>query len=293
MSNNKSSLGSGLDAIFSLTQSEFISNNDLSDTILTLPVGNIIPSAHQPRVIFAEQELIELSQSIKTHGIIQPIILRLVKDNQYEIIAGERRWRAAKMAGLTHVPAIIRNVDNHVAAAFSLIENIQRQDLNPLEQAQALHRLLIEFSMSHEQVAQAVGRSRTAVTNIMRLLNLTEEVKDYLLAGKLDMGHARALLSLADPQQIMVAQEVINKNFSVRQTEQLIKQLQNKSKIEKSSKTFIDQYDNLLDELEELLMKKTSLISGIKITPVKGKYQFSMQFNNLDELKQGIDDLLG
>ena len=187
-----------------------------------LKIAVLQPGKYQPRTRMDEGSLYELAESIKAQGVMQPILVRPVGANRYEIIAGERRMRAAKLAGLDEVPVLVKDVPDEAAAAMALIENIQREDLNPLEEAQGLKRLTDEFGLTHEQAAQAVGRSRSAASNLLRLLNLTEPVQHMLMAGDLDMGHARALLGLEGAQQILIAGEVAVKKLSVREAEKLV-----------------------------------------------------------------------
>jgi ParB family chromosome partitioning protein len=194
-------------------------------SISNLSVDVLISGKYQPRTEFNDEALSDLAASIKAQGIIQPLIVRNLTPDQYEIIAGERRWRAAKIAGLTTVPAIIRNVSDETALAFALIENIQREALNPVEEALSLVRLKDEFSMTHEEIAERVGRSRSAVTNLMRLLSLDEEVKGWLRLGKIEMGHARALLSLDLDTQLIAAKKIIEKSMSVREAEKLVQKI--------------------------------------------------------------------
>ncbi len=187
-----------------------------------LKLTQLQPGKYQPRTRMDEGSLYELAESIKAQGIMQPILVRPISPGRYEVIAGERRMRAARLAGLDEVPVLVREVPDEAAAAMALIENIQREDLNPLEEAQGLKRLTDEFGLTHEQAAQAVGRSRSAASNLLRLLNLTEPVQQMLMAGDLDMGHARALLPLAGAQQILTASEIIAKKLSVREAEKLV-----------------------------------------------------------------------
>ena len=187
-----------------------------------LKLSQLQPGKYQPRTRMDEGSLYELAESIKAQGIMQPILVRPVGAGRYEVIAGERRMRAARLAGLDEVPVLVKEVPDEAAAAMALIENIQREDLNPLEEAQGLKRLTDEFGLTHEQAAQAVGRSRSAASNLLRLLNLTEPVQQMLMAGDLDMGHARALLPLAGAQQILTASEIIAKKLSVREAEKLV-----------------------------------------------------------------------
>ena len=191
----------------------------------TIPVGDIHRSRYQPRIEFDEDALAELAESIRTQGLLQPVVLRPRPQGGYELIAGERRWRASQIAGLTDIPAVVREVSDEQASAMALIENIQREDLTPLEEAGALARLKEEFELTHAEVAQAVGKSRVAVTNLLRLLNLSASVRQMLASGDLEMGHARALLPLEGDAQLNAASAVVEKALSVRQTEALVRRL--------------------------------------------------------------------
>lgn len=231
MSANKRGLGKGLDALLATSslarqkQNTATRNEHLSSTdeFRELPVSYLKPGQYQPRKDMEADALEELSLSIRSQGVIQPIVVRLVAENSYEIIAGERRWRAARQAGLKVVPCIIKNVVDRTAIAMSLIENIQREDLNVIEEAQALERLQNEFELTHQQVAEVIGKSRTTVTNLLRLNQLENSIKHLVEQKKLEMGHARALLALDHPQQIEVAAIIIKKQLSVRDTEKLVK----------------------------------------------------------------------
>ncbi|MGH8829506.1 MAG: ParB/RepB/Spo0J family partition protein, partial [Polaromonas sp.] len=226
-------LGRGLEALLGPKVSESASadNAGSSATSPGLPASlrlvDMVPGQYQPRTRMDEGALYELAESIKVQGIMQPILVRRLNsgshDGKYEIIAGERRFRAAKIAGLDSVPVLVRDVPDESAAAMALIENIQREDLNPLEEAQGLQRLIKEFGLTHEQAAQAVGRSRSAASNLLRLLNLTDPVQTMLMAGDLDMGHARALLALEKGSQITAANQIAAKKMSVREAEHLVK----------------------------------------------------------------------
>lgn len=216
----KRGLGRGLDALLSGAQA----GGDESDSLEQLPVEQIRRGKYQPRVHMAEAALAELADSIRAQGIVQPVVVRRLDDG-YELIAGERRWRAAQIAGLETVPAVVRDIPDQAAAAMALIENIQREDLNPLEEAQAIRRLIGEFEMTHQAAADAVGRSRTAVTNLLRLLELHDTVKDHVNEGRLEMGHARCLLALPLDDQPGVAATVVKRGLSVRATEQLVKKV--------------------------------------------------------------------
>ena len=258
------------------------SSAEVAEGQSVLPVEFLQRGRYQPRRHFDENKLQELADSIKAQGMVQPIVVRSVGDNNYEIIAGERRWRAAQLAGLAEVPVFIREVDDQTAMAMALIENIQRDDLNPLEEAVALHRLLDEFGLTHQEIANAVGKSRTTVTNLMRLLELAPEVKALVDERKLDMGHARALLALKAGDQRKAANEVVKKGLSVRATEALVKALLNPKPA--ASKKTGSSYDNdtrrLLDDLTDRLGAKVDL----KQTG-KGRGTLQISFNSLDELE--------
>lgn len=208
-------LGRGLDALLG-------GDEVRKDALATLSVGRIRPGKYQPRTRMDQEALAELSASIKSQGLIQPLLVRRVERDRYELIAGERRWRAAQMAGLEEVPALVREVPDEAALAMSLIENIQRENLNPMEEAAGLQRLIDEFKMTHEQAADAVGRSRSATTNLLRLLKLPKPVQAMVMEGVLEMGHARALLALDSARQIETANRVAGRGLSVRETEALV-----------------------------------------------------------------------
>lgn len=210
-------LGRGLDALLDAT-----GQASRSEEVRTLEVTALRPGRYQPRVRMDEASLQALADSIKAQGIMQPILARPQGDGRYEIIAGERRWRAAQLAGLREIPVVVREVPDEAALAMALIENIQREDLNPLEQARGIQRLTEEFGMTHQQAAEALGYSRSAVTNLLRLLQLAQPVQELLLEGTLDMGHARALLALPAAQQVQTARLVVAKQLSVRETERLV-----------------------------------------------------------------------
>ena len=262
MGDKKVTINAGLDALFSKAASSNSAeniNDKIDETNYDLiDILSIKISKYQPRRNF--QDISELAESIKQHGIIQPLLVRKLDDATFELIAGERRWRAAKSIGLTEVPVIIKNVDNEVAAAFALIENIQRDDLTALEEAQAYQKLIAEFGLTHEQVAERVGRSRSSITNMLRLLTLEEPVQELVDKALLDMGHARALLALKKRQQIETAIEIVEKALSVRQAERLVqsrKEVQPKKnltvspdvqkKINRWCNGFMDAWDNSVD----------------------------------------------
>jgi len=274
-------LGRGLDALLSNTDEDTPKNDG---SLQTLSISDLKPGKYQPRSIMQEEALHALSQSILKQGVMQPIIVRPIGNNQYEIIAGERRWRAAKLANLNEVPVIIKNIPDESALAMALIENIQREDLNPLEEAIGIKRLIDEFNMTHEEAADAVGKSRVTVSNLLRLLTLTKPVQDRLLSGKIDMGHARALIGLEGSQQIMLCEEVIQKNLSVREVEALVKNLQNSYKTDKPTsspkKTNAD-----VRQLEESLAE--TLGASVTIDAKKnGSGVLKVHYRNLEQLDE-------
>ncbi|MFN3738627.1 ParB/RepB/Spo0J family partition protein [Hydrogenophaga sp.] len=268
----------------------------------TLALDQMVPGVYQPRTRMDEGALYELAESIKAQGIMQPILVRRLaagpNEGKYEIIAGERRFRASRLAGLSEVPVLVREVPDEAAAAMALIENIQREDLNPLEEAQGLQRLVKEFGLTHEQAAQAVGRSRSAASNLLRLLQLAEPVQTMLMAGDLDMGHARALLSLDKASQITAANQIASKKLSVREAESLAKKLSaefalvpQKPKKEKSRdiRRVEEELSDLLTAEVEVRVKKRVKRHG----RVEEMGELAIQFGSLDELNGLIDRLRG
>ncbi len=252
-----------------------------SESLRNLPIDLIRPGPYQPRLDMREDTLQELADSIRAQGLVQPILVRPLGDGeQFEIVAGERRWRAAQMAGLQEISSVVRRVPDKAAIAMALIENIQREDLNPLEEALALDRLIREFDMTHAQAANAIGRSRAAVSNLLRLLDLGAPLKKLLMARELDMGHARALLGLSTQrQQTEVGLLVAKKGLSVRETEALVRRLLNGKKDRKPARRDPD-IARLETELSEKLGAKVSLSHG-----VKGKGKLVVSYNSLDELE--------
>ncbi len=268
----------------------------------TLPLSDMVPGMYQPRTRMDEGALYELAESIKAQGIMQPILVRKLSDGpnagKYEIIAGERRFRASRLAGLNEVPVLVRDVPNEAAAAMALIENIQREDLNPLEEALGIQRLIKEFGLTHETAAQAVGRSRSAASNLLRLLNLAEPVQTMLMAGDIDMGHARALLGLDKAAQITAANQINAKKMSVREAESLVKKLsaefslvQQKPKKEKSR-----DIKRVEEELSDLLMAEVEVRIKKRVKR-HGRFEeigeLSIQFGSVDELNGLIERLRG
>ena len=274
-------LGRGLDALLSNTDEDTPKNEG---SLQTLSINDLKPGKYQPRSIMQEEALHALSQSILKQGVMQPIIVRPIGNNQYEIIAGERRWRAAKLANLNEVPVIIKNIPDESALAMALIENIQREDLNPLEEAIGIKRLIDEFNMTHEEAADAVGKSRVTVSNLLRLLTLTKPVQDRLLTGKIDMGHARALIGLEGSQQIMLCEEAIQKNLSVREVEALVKNLQNGYKKD-TPKSSSKKMNADVRQLEESLAE--TLGASVTIDAKKnGSGTLKVHYRNLEQLDE-------
>jgi len=295
-------LGRGLEALLGPKVDDSVAAQTAASEGLpsTLPLSEMVPGMYQPRTRMDEGALYELAESIKAQGIMQPILVRRLSEGanagKYEIIAGERRSRAAKLAGLDTVPVLVRDVPNEAAAAMALIENIQREDLNPLEEAQGLQRLIKEFGLTHELAAQAVGRSRSAASNLLRLLNLADPVQGMLMAGDLDMGHARALLALDRATQITAANQISAKKMSVREAESLVKKLgaefnlvPQKPKKEKSRdlKRVEEELSDLLTAQVEVRVKKRVKRHG----RIEEMGELAIQFGSLDELNGLIEKL--
>ncbi|MCD8148649.1 MAG: ParB/RepB/Spo0J family partition protein [Clostridiales bacterium] len=269
MAAKKGGLGKGLDSLINDKVNTKQLNNGIAaenqgnEPITTVKISLVEPNREQPRKHFAEEGLEELADSIRQFGIIQPLIVQNKKD-YYEIIAGERRWRAAKIAGLKEVPVIIRDISDQEIMEMSLIENIQREDLNPIEEARAYKRLLDEFQLKQEEVAKRVSKSRTAVTNSLRLLKLCEEVQQMVIDGKLTNGHARCLISLEDPEiQLAVAKQIAEQNLSVRETEKLMKKLQKQQK--KAVQKNQEEADEALNAIYENIAEQMKQILGTKV----------------------------
>lgn len=286
----KRGLGRGLDALLSGVsgphdQSESSvaerQGKPQEDNLRELAVNVIEPGRYQPRRDLNPEALEELASSIRSQGVMQPIVVRPIADGRYEIIAGERRWRASQMAGLNQIPVIIRDVPDEAAIAMALIENIQRENLNPIEEAIALQRLQTEFELTQQQVADAVGKSRSTITNLLRLMNLTPEVRTLLEHGDLEMGHARALLALQGLVQIRAADEVVTKELSVRQTEQLVKRYQGQAETPAKPKPEVDPaLEQLAGSLSQRLSTAVSIRSG-----ASGKGKISIDFKSREELE--------
>ena len=293
MSNKRKGLGRGLDALLGSAPVSRESAASVADAIdavtspkpdvdgqlIEIPVEFIQRGKYQPRRDMNQEALQELAESIKAQGVMQPIVVRPIGDKRYEIIAGERRWRATQLAQLEKIPAVVRDVPDEAAIAMALIENIQREDLNPMEEAVALKRLQDEFELTHQEVAEAVGKSRTTVTNLLRLIALCEEVKKLLENGDIEMGHARSMLTLTADQQRHVANQVIARSLSVRQTEAMVRKLQQEKKpLKVNEQTTPD-----LKNLEEGLSEKVGVPVLINHT-AKGAGKLVLKYNNLDEL---------
>lgn len=296
MSSKRKGLGKGLDALLSaglgVSSPSVNTNSDQAQAsergekmadgrLAHIPVEFCQRGKYQPRRDMHPEQLEELAESIKAQGVMQPIVVRQIGPEQYEIIAGERRWRATQLAGIDTIPAVIRDVPDEAAIAMALIENIQREDLNPIEEAVALKRLQDEFELTHQEVAQAVGKSRTTVTNLLRLIALNDDVKTLLEHGDLEMGHARALLTLAPEEQREIGRQIVAKGLSVRQTETLVRSYQ-ESKVKQKIQTPVAPSADIRRLQEKL---SDQLGAGVEIQhTAKGKGKLVINYNTLDEL---------
>jgi len=295
-------LGRGLEALLGPKVENSDAAAPASGTPMMMALDQMVAGMYQPRTRMDEGALYELAESIKAQGIMQPILVRPLAEGEhagkYEIIAGERRFRASKLAGLNQVPVLVRQVPNEAAAAMALIENIQREDLNPLEEAQGLQRLVKEFGLTHEAAAQSVGRSRSAASNLLRLLNLAEPVQTMLMAGDLDMGHARALLALDKATQITAANQISAKKMSVREAESLAKKLGAEFNLvtQKPKKEKSRDVRRVEEELSDLLMAQVEVKVKKRVKrlgKVEEMGELTIQFGSLDELNGLIDKLRG
>jgi ParB family chromosome partitioning protein len=282
MATKQKGLGRGLDALLSGDKPD--AGGERSHT---LTLAQLQPGKYQPRTRMDQASLAELAESIKAQGIIQPILVRMVAGGQYEIIAGERRFRAARMAGLNEVPVVIREIADHAAAAISLIENIQREDLNPLEEAQGLARLISEFKLTQEEAAQAVGRSRSALANLLRLLNLPPPVQEMLHAGELDMGHARALLALDTGQQLELAFVIKNDGLSVRAVEDRVRKLLERAAAPSAPPKAAPKRSRDLERLEQDLSEK--LGTKVELAPSKKGGKLVIHYASNDHLQDLLE----
>ncbi|MCI5069188.1 ParB/RepB/Spo0J family partition protein [Acidovorax sp.] len=297
-------LGRGLEALLGPKVEDKVEQAQAAEAGLPtrLPLSELVPGVYQPRTRMDEGALYELAESIKAQGIMQPILVRRLADGEhagkYEIIAGERRFRASRLAGLAEVPVLVRDVPNESAAAMALIENIQREDLNPLEEAHGLQRLIREFGLTHEQAAQAVGRSRSAASNLLRLLNLAEPVQTMLMAGDIDMGHARALLALDRAAQITAGNQIAAKKLSVREAEALVKKLSAEFSLvpQKPQKEKSRDLKRVEEELSDLLMAEVEVRVKKRVKRhgrVEDMGELAIQFGSLEALNGLIDRLRG
>lgn len=271
-------LGRGLDALLSGNSEE-----KSDDALRELKVGQLKPGKYQPRSHMDEAALNELAASIKAQGVIQPILARELGDGSFEIIAGERRWRAAQIAGLSLVPVLVRKVEDNAALAMALIENIQRENLNPLEEAVGIQRLIDEFLMSHQTAADAVGRSRSATSNLLRLLKLPQVIQDMVMVGQLDMGHARALLALEGAQQVTAANKIVADGLSVREAERLVQSILNPHPVHNREKPDRDTLN-----LQEALSQRIGTTVQIKIGN-KGAGKLVIDYSSHDHLNELIE----
>lgn len=273
----KPGLGRGLDVLLSSAKQAAQQPDEI--LLKKLPVEKIRPGEYQPRMNIDPEALQELADSIKAQGMVQPVVVRRIGGGEYELIAGERRWRAAQLSGMHEIPAVVRDIPDQAAAAMSLIENIQREDLSALEEATGLRRLIDEFGLTHQQTAEAVGRSRASVTNLLRLLELTPEVKSMLERRELEMGHARALLPLSNELvQLQAAQKVVKRQLSVRDTERLVKNL-----LEGTVKKIIPAASPDVQRLERQLSDQLGAKVAIRYNQ-KGQGRMVIEYNSLDEL---------
>ncbi len=280
MAAKKRGLGRGLNALLGGDETvEAMMSPQQGDQLKEVAVDLIRRGPWQPRTHFEEEALQELADSIATQGVIQPIVLRASGDGQYEIVAGERRWRATQLAGLDKIPAVIKSFDDQTAAAVSLIENIQRENLNPLEESTALLRLMNEFEMTHQEIADSVGRSRASVSNLLRLQDLNADVKILLDTRAIEMGHARALLGVTGNAQSVLARQVASKGLSVRETEKLVRKVLNPVEKVKAVRKDPD-----ISALETSLSERLAAVVHIKQKP-KGKGAIEISYNSLDELE--------
>jgi len=283
LSAKRKGLGRGLDALLGgAALATAVESGESGGELRKLPVHLVQRGKYQPRRDMREEALKDLADSIKKQGVVQPIVVRPIGEDRYEIIAGERRWRAAQMAGLDTVPAVVRDVSDKTAIAMALIENIQRADLNPLEEAEAMQRLISEFEMTHQEAAEAVSRSRAAVTNLLRLLELSREVQDLVRQGAIEMGHARALLALKGPAQTDAARRVVDKGLSVRDTEQLVRRRLQETQGAPGSPKHAKSDPNV-SRLERQLSEKLGAKVQLEQSG-KGKGRLVIHYSSLDEL---------
>jgi len=276
---SKKGLGRGLGALISSANEE-----PQSGGVIELKINEIEPTVGQPRKKFDDEKLIQLSESIKEHGIVQPIIVRK-EDNTYKIVAGERRWRAARLAGLTSIPVIVKELSNRQVMEMALIENIQREDLNPIEEAEAYEKLINEYNMTQEELSKSIGKNRSTIANIIRLLSLCDKVKEHLINGEITSGHARALLSLDNKElQEKICKEVIEKSLNVRETEKLVKKIQKGELKEQKVKNVDENIQKIEDDLEKILGTKVKLFNKNKKGKIMIEYYSNEELERILEL---------
>jgi len=290
MTVKRSGLGRNLSALLATSSNNSLLMAEKEETTpqrMTLNVDRLQPGRYQPRAVFDDQSINELAESIKKQGLLQPLLVRTIADGKYEIIAGERRWRACQLAGIENIPVMIHHVDDETAMALALVENLQREDLNAMDQARAMHRLTTEFSLTHQQIAELLSKSRTAVTNFLRLLNLNSEVRRLLENGDLDMGHARCLLMLDEHQQSEVARLVVAKQLSVRETESLVTRVKSGIPMRSSKEPITPLFAETLKNLSKHLQTKIKLKPGSS-----GKGTLLIHYNNEEHLKITLEKLM-
>ena len=284
----KRGLNSGLSELLSdlkISNIGSLNSNEQKFLLRNLPVDMLKPGKYQPRRGMSQEALVELAESIRKQGVIQPVIVRAISVSNYEIIAGERRWRAAQLANLHEVPVVVRDISDEQVIAISLIENIQREDLNVIDTAMSLQRLIQEFKMTHESAAGIVGKSRATVTNLLRLLELPEEIKNMIERSELDMGHARALLPLSLAKQLAIARIIVARGLSARATESLVRQLQQDRQVTKRS------VDANTVKLQKNLSEKLAALVNIQHNKT-GKGKIIIEYNNLDELEGILEHIV-
>ena len=278
----KKGLGKGLGAL--ITSADTTSDETF---VKEIKINEIEPNANQPRKSFDNEKLVQLSESIKQHGVVQPIIVKK-EENTYKIIAGERRWRAARLAGLTSVPVVVRDVSNKQVMEMALIENIQREDLNPIEEAEAYERLMKEYNLTQEEISNTVGKSRPAIANSLRLLNLNGKLKAYVINEEISSGHARALLAIDDVKlQEKIAEEIIDKELNVRETEKIIKKMLSKDKKPKQAK-LTEELADIEDKLKNIFGTKVKLLSNNKKGKIMIEYYSNEELERILELVASI-----
>ncbi len=282
---SKKGLGRGLGALISSANEE-----PQSGGVIELKINEIEPTVGQPRKKFDDEKLIQLSESIKEHGIVQPIIVRK-EDNTYKIVAGERRWRAARLAGLTSIPVIVKELSNRQVMEMALIENIQREDLNPIEEAEAYEKLINEYNMTQEELSKSIGKNRSTIANIIRLLSLCDKVKEHLINGEITSGHARALLSLDNKElQEKICKEVIEKSLNVRETEKLVKKIQKGELKEQKVKNVDENIQKIEDDLEKILGTKVKLFNKNKKGKIMIEYYSNEELERILELFKKMEN---